>query len=169
MLDEGKKTFRYETFGSEAFWGDTLQLQKAIAGEKNGGVGPGVSPKTPLSVGLKVDADALPDGDRDAPFWQARPSRSSPGLTALTRIFRPISSEASVLVKLRASASRRKSPQRWLSVPPTTPLTSQALSSPSTAAALSSNRRHSPQVGVRACPKKGFRLVADATSLACTH
>ena len=38
MLDEGKKTFRYETFGSEAFWGDTLQLHKAIAGEKNGGV-----------------------------------------------------------------------------------------------------------------------------------
>ena len=61
MLDEGKKTFRFETFGSEAFWGDTLQLHKAIAGEKNGGVGPGVSPKTALSVGLKVDADALPD------------------------------------------------------------------------------------------------------------
>ena len=61
MLDEGKKTFRYETFGSEAFWGDALQLHKAIAGEKNGGVGPGVSPKTALSVGLKVDADALPD------------------------------------------------------------------------------------------------------------
>ena len=31
MLDEGRKTFRYETFGSEAFWGDTLQLHKAIA------------------------------------------------------------------------------------------------------------------------------------------
>jgi hypothetical protein len=60
-LDEGKKTFRFETFGSEAFWGDALQLHKAIAGEKNGGVGPGVSPKTALSVGLKVDADALPD------------------------------------------------------------------------------------------------------------
>ena len=61
MLDEGKKTFRFETFGSEAFWGDALQLHKAIAGEKNGGVGPGVSPKTALSVGLKVDADAVPD------------------------------------------------------------------------------------------------------------
>src|SRR5579864_1313488 len=61
MLEEGKKIFRYDTFGSEAFWGDALQLHKAIAGEKNGGVGPGVSPKTALSVGLKVDADALPD------------------------------------------------------------------------------------------------------------
>src|SRR5262249_56314991 len=54
--------FRYDTFGSEAFWGDALQLHKAIAGEKNGGIGPGVSPKTALAVGLKVDADALPDG-----------------------------------------------------------------------------------------------------------
>ncbi|MGA7480894.1 MAG: hypothetical protein WBW26_03340, partial [Bradyrhizobium sp.] len=60
MLDEGKKTFRFDTFGSEAFWGDALQLHKAIAGEKNGGIGPGVSPKTALSVGLKVDSDALP-------------------------------------------------------------------------------------------------------------
>jgi mono/diheme cytochrome c family protein len=61
MLDEGRKIFRYDTFGSEAFWGDALQLHKAIAGEKNGGVGPGVSPKTALSVGLKVDADVLPN------------------------------------------------------------------------------------------------------------
>src|SRR5580765_2712641 len=61
MLEEGRKIFRYDTFGSEAFWGDALQLHKAIVGEKNGGVGPGVSPKTALSVGLKVDADALPD------------------------------------------------------------------------------------------------------------
>src|SRR5689334_4798171 len=60
MMEEGKRTFRYDTFGSEAFWGNALQLHKAIAGEKNGGVGPGVSPKTALSVGLKVDADALP-------------------------------------------------------------------------------------------------------------
>src|SRR5262245_65535267 len=42
MLAEGKKTFRYETFGSEAFWGDALQLHKDIAGEQNGGRGPGV-------------------------------------------------------------------------------------------------------------------------------
>jgi len=60
MLEEGKKTFRYETFGSETFWGDALQLHQAIAGEKNGGVGAGVSPKAALSAGLKVDADALP-------------------------------------------------------------------------------------------------------------
>jgi hypothetical protein len=60
-LDEGRRIFRYDTFGSEAFWGDALQLHKAIAGAQNGGVGPGVSPKTALSVGLKVDVDALPD------------------------------------------------------------------------------------------------------------
>jgi hypothetical protein len=60
MLADGRQTFRFDTFGSEAFWGDTLGLHKAIAGTRNGGVGPGVSPKTALSVGLKVDVDALP-------------------------------------------------------------------------------------------------------------
>jgi len=61
MLEEGRHTFRFDTFGDEAFWGDALQLHKAIAGERNGGVGPGVSPKTTLAVGLKVDVDALPE------------------------------------------------------------------------------------------------------------
>jgi hypothetical protein len=61
MMENGKQVFRFDTFGSEAFWGDALQLHKAIAGDKNGGVGGGVSPKTALSVGLKVDADALPE------------------------------------------------------------------------------------------------------------
>src|SRR2546426_1117571 len=61
MVRDGRRIFRFDTFGDEAFWGDALQLHKAIAGEKNGGVGPGVSPKTALSVGLKVDVDALPD------------------------------------------------------------------------------------------------------------
>jgi hypothetical protein len=60
MFNQGRQIFRYDTFGDEAFWGNALHLQQAIAGEKLGGVGPGVSPKTALSVGLKVDADALP-------------------------------------------------------------------------------------------------------------
>jgi hypothetical protein len=60
MLDEGRRVFRFETFGDEAFWGDALKLHRAIAGAKLGGVGPGVSPKTALSVGLKVDVDAVP-------------------------------------------------------------------------------------------------------------
>ncbi len=60
MLDEGRRIFRFDTFGDEAFWGDTIKLHRAIAGARLGGVGPGVSPKTALAVGLKVDADALP-------------------------------------------------------------------------------------------------------------
>jgi hypothetical protein len=60
MIKEGRQTFRYDTFGDEEFWGDALQLHHAIAGEKLGGVGPGVSPKTALAAGLKVDAEALP-------------------------------------------------------------------------------------------------------------
>ena len=60
MIEQGRRVFRYDTFGDEAFWGDALKLHQAIAGQKLGGIGPGVSPKTALSVGLKVDADALP-------------------------------------------------------------------------------------------------------------
>jgi hypothetical protein len=60
MLVEGKQTFRYETFGDEAYWTDALQLNKAIAGEKNGGIGAGLSPKAALGVGLKVDMDVIP-------------------------------------------------------------------------------------------------------------
>lgn len=60
LLDEGRRIFRYDTFGDEMFWGDTLKLHRAIAGAKLGGVGPGVSPKTALSVGLKVDVDSVP-------------------------------------------------------------------------------------------------------------
>jgi len=60
MLEEGRNIFRFDTYGSEAFFGDALQLHRAIAGAANGGVGPGVSPKTALAVGLKVDVDALP-------------------------------------------------------------------------------------------------------------
>lgn len=60
IMMEGQKTFRFDTFGDEEFWGDTLKLHQAIEGAKLGGVGPGVSPATALAVGLKVDVDALP-------------------------------------------------------------------------------------------------------------
>jgi hypothetical protein len=66
LVAQGKQTFRFDTFGDQAFWGDTLHLNQAIAGAANGGVGPGVSPKTALSVGLKVDVDALPGAVRTA-------------------------------------------------------------------------------------------------------
>ena len=60
MVASGRQIFRHDTFGSESFWGDTLRLHQAIAGSAQGGVGPGVSPRTALAVGLKVDLNALP-------------------------------------------------------------------------------------------------------------
>lgn len=60
MISDGRETFRYATFGDEAFWGEALRLHEAISGAALGGVGPGVSPATALGVGLKVDIDALP-------------------------------------------------------------------------------------------------------------
>src|SRR5712664_4149073 len=61
MIEEGRQTFRHETFGDEDFWGGTIKLHQAIEGSAHGGVGDGVSPATALSVGLKVDVDVLPD------------------------------------------------------------------------------------------------------------
>jgi hypothetical protein len=60
MIEDGRRIFRYDTFGSEAFWGGQLRLHEGLAGQALGGVGPGVSPKTALAVGLKVDMEALP-------------------------------------------------------------------------------------------------------------
>ena len=60
LAEQGRQIFRFDTFGDEKFWGDSLKLHRAVAGAANGGVGPGLSPKAALGVGLKVDVDALP-------------------------------------------------------------------------------------------------------------
>jgi mono/diheme cytochrome c family protein len=52
LVAQGKQIFRFETYGDESFWTDTLRMHRVIR--------TGVSPKTALSVGLKVDVDALP-------------------------------------------------------------------------------------------------------------
>jgi hypothetical protein len=49
----GQSIFRFDTFGDETFWTDTLHMHEVIAKS--------VSPKTALGVGLKVDATALPE------------------------------------------------------------------------------------------------------------
>ena len=51
MVNQGRQTFRYETFGDQAFWTGALQIHRALAT---------VSPRAALGVGLKVDSDALP-------------------------------------------------------------------------------------------------------------
>ena len=52
LMRSGRQIFRFDTFGDERFWSDTLQLPKAIAA--------GVSPATALAVGLKLDVDMMP-------------------------------------------------------------------------------------------------------------
>ena len=72
MIAQGRQTFRFDTFGDQAFWGDTLQLHQAIEGAKLGGVGPGVSPKTALAVGLKVDSGRASTGLVSEPRRKAK-------------------------------------------------------------------------------------------------
>ena len=50
-LRDGQQIFRFDTFGDEQLWTNKLQLHKAVAS---------ISPMTALSVGLKVDVEALP-------------------------------------------------------------------------------------------------------------
>lgn len=52
LVAQGKEIFRTDTFGDEAFWTDALHMNTVIASA--------VDPTTALSVGLKVDAEALP-------------------------------------------------------------------------------------------------------------
>ena len=54
LVAEGQRVFRFDTFGDEQLWTDTLHLNDVV--EKN------VDPTTALKVGLKVDADVLPPG-----------------------------------------------------------------------------------------------------------
>jgi cytochrome c5 len=60
LFRRGQQIFRFDTFGDERFWSDTLRLHHAIAGSANGGIGNGVSPAAALGAGLKVDVDMVP-------------------------------------------------------------------------------------------------------------
>jgi len=51
--EEGKQIFRFDTFGDEQQWTDKLHMNEVIE--------TAVDPQTALSLGLKVDAAALPD------------------------------------------------------------------------------------------------------------
>ena len=52
LVAEGREIFRFDTFGDEQFWTDTLRMHEVIQ--------QAVTPAVALSVGLKVDVDALP-------------------------------------------------------------------------------------------------------------
>ena len=48
---DGREIFRFDTFGDEQLWTNVLRMHEVLAT---------VDPATALSVGLKVDVDALP-------------------------------------------------------------------------------------------------------------
>ena len=62
LVQRGREIYRFNTFGDETFWSDTLRMHEVIRGT----VGAGVSPATALAVGLKVDVDALPAALQEA-------------------------------------------------------------------------------------------------------
>ena len=58
LVAQGEEIFRFDTFGNDAYWTDTLRMHEVIEAA--------VSPEVALGVGLKVDVDALPPAVRDA-------------------------------------------------------------------------------------------------------
>jgi mono/diheme cytochrome c family protein len=58
LVAQGKSIFRDETFDDERFWTDTARMHEVVQSA--------VSPAVALQVGLKVDADALPQAVKDA-------------------------------------------------------------------------------------------------------
>ena len=71
-LAQGQQIFRFDTFGDETFWTDTLRMHEVIA--------TAVDPTTALSVGLKVDSQALPPAVVDG-IKSGRISLKSPATT----------------------------------------------------------------------------------------
>jgi mono/diheme cytochrome c family protein len=58
LVASGKAIFRFNTFGDEPYWTDTLRMHEVVQ--------TGVSPATALKVGLKVDVDTLPAAVKSA-------------------------------------------------------------------------------------------------------
>src|SRR2546423_8267559 len=60
MLKEGKQIFRFDTFGSEDFWGGKLRLHEPLEGANLGAAGPAVAPNPPLDLALTEAPAPLP-------------------------------------------------------------------------------------------------------------
>lgn len=73
MIKQGEHTFRFDTFGDQAFWGDQLKLHEAINT---------LTPRNALALGLKVDAQALPTSVVEA-IKRGRVNLDDPAVTRL--------------------------------------------------------------------------------------
>jgi mono/diheme cytochrome c family protein len=71
-IASGQQIFRFDSYGDESYWTDTLRMHEVIASS--------VSPATALAVGLKVDMDALPPAVVQA-IQQGKVDLNSPATT----------------------------------------------------------------------------------------
>ena len=81
-LEEGRETFRFDTFGSEDFWGGRLKLHERSPARRSAARGPASARRQALELGLKVDVDAIPADVAEAlgrarSISRTRPARSS--------------------------------------------------------------------------------------------
>ena len=73
LIDEGRQTFRFDTYGDEAFWTNQLHIQQSVAT---------LSPRVALTLGLKVDSDSLPPSVVEA-IKHGRINPDDPAVTLL--------------------------------------------------------------------------------------
>src|SRR3954454_24457324 len=73
MIHQGREVFRFDTFGDQAFWGGQLKLHQTINK---------LTPKNALTLGLKVDAEALPTSVVDA-IKKGKVNLDDPAVTRL--------------------------------------------------------------------------------------
>jgi len=73
MVEDGRKIFRFDTFGDESFWGDTLHLHQVLNT---------LPPSTALALGLKIDSHALSPSLIEA-IKQGKVNLGDPAVTRL--------------------------------------------------------------------------------------
>lgn len=71
MIEQGRQTFRFDTYGDEAFWTGQLKIQQSVAA---------LPPTTALALGLKVDSDALQPSTLEA-IKHGRVNLNDPAVT----------------------------------------------------------------------------------------
>lgn len=73
LVAQGRQTFRFDTFGDEAFWGGQLHLHQTVNN---------LPPSKALELGLKVDSDALPSAVLEA-IKHGKVNLNDPAVTRL--------------------------------------------------------------------------------------
>ena len=109
LVTEGRQTFRFDTFGDEAFWGDTLQLHKAIAGAEQRRRRAGREPEDGARGRPEGRRRRAADGRRRRRSRRARSTSTIPATTLALLKLNAVVGVNGVFDKQRQAAARSAS------------------------------------------------------------